>query len=640
LSFGGAPAAVAPATPTAGGFGFGGAPAASAPAPAAGGLFGGGAPATPTAGSPGAGGFSFGGAGAPAAAAPAAGGLFGAAAPAAATPAAGGLFGASAPAAGGALALGAPVSSAAGGLFGAAGATVAAPAPTSSGSFSFGGAAITAAAASAPASSAGGELFGAATASAPASGAAGGGLFGATLAPAAGASSAAAGASSGGFSFGGAAAGATDATKPAGTAAASTPALGGSLFGASTPAAGTTAAAGTTPGTTASGLLSGASGLLSGTAGAVAAKDPNADLAADKPSQLTTKVGLSAHLQALARMPSTLVPERELMAIATAYNADPHNPDYRFRHFFHNVVEPHRRVRPPGVDELKWRKLLEEVGGEHNGNGLWPVPGDGFKTLFERAQVQDAELANQREYLKAVQDRARDIERFRGAQLAEKVKTVAKTHSELSHRLLRVMRKLEGAEADYHTRQGGVDASNGGKGGNYPYPRRPASQEGLNEQERELAARLRKLQGALGKSANSLPRRVDAIAAAQRAEKAVDAADGARRRPAVGSAFSDENGGAVVANRSPNDVVSGGAKGKDGAGGKGPGSLDDDADAPPIDEAAAQAFDKIIAEQQEATRHLAEVLRNDMRDLAVLNRERGEEAAEKAKGRKFYQSYW
>jgi hypothetical protein len=29
-----------------------------------------------------------------------------------------------------------------------------------------------------------------------------------------------------------------------------------------------------------------------------------------------------------------------------------------------------------------------------------------------------------------------------------------------------------------------------------------------------------------------------------------------------------------------------------------------------------------------------------MRDLAVLNRERGEEAAEKAKGRKFYQSYW
>ena len=139
------------------------------------------------------------------------------------------------------------------------------------------------------------------------------------------------------------------------------------------------------------------------------------------PPQLTTKVGLSAHLQALARMPSTLVPERELMAIAKAYNADPNNPDFRFRHFFHNVTEPHHRVRPPGVDELKWRNLLEDVGGEHNAAGLWPVPGDGFKCLAERAAVQDAELANQREYLKAVQDRARDIERFRGAQLAEKV---------------------------------------------------------------------------------------------------------------------------------------------------------------------------------------------------------------------------
>lgn len=368
-------------------------------------------------------------------------------------------------------------------------------------------------------------------------------------------------------------------------------------------------------------------------------KDANADLAADKPSQLTTKAGLSAHLQALARMPSTLVPERELMAIAKAYNADPNNPDFQFRHFFHNVTEPHHRVRPPGVDELKWRKLLEDVGGEHNASGLWPVPGDGFKCLAERAAVQDAELANQREYLKAVQDRARDIERFRGAQLAEKVQRVAKTHAELSHRLLRVMRKLEGAEGEYHAQQGGGGSEvASGKGGSYPYPRSAPAQEGLNEHERELAARLRKLQGALGKSANSLPRRVDAIAAAQRAEKAADAADGARRRPAVGSAFSDENGGALqVANRSPGEAIVGTSK--DSLGKRGDG-IDDGTHAAPVDEAAAQAFDKIIAEQQEATRHLAEILRSDMRDIAVLQRERGEEVAKAAKGRKFYQSYW
>ena len=131
---------------------------------------------------------------------------------------------------------------------------------------------------------------------------------------------------------------------------------------------------------------------------------------------------------------------------------------------------------------------------------------------------------------------------------------------------------------------------------------------------------------------------MDAIAAAQRAEKAADAADGARRRPAVGSAFSDENGGALqVANRSPGEAIVGTSK--DSLGKRGDG-VDDGTHAAPVDEAAAQAFDKIIAEQQEATRHLAEILRSDMRDIAVLQRERGEEAAKAAKGRKFYQSYW
>ena len=46
---------------------------------------------------------------------------------------------------------------------------------------------------------------------------------------------------------------------------------------------------------------------------------------------------------------------------------------------------------------------LDEVGGEHNAERLWPVPGDGFKTLQERARVQDAEVASQKDYLQAVQ---------------------------------------------------------------------------------------------------------------------------------------------------------------------------------------------------------------------------------------------
>jgi hypothetical protein len=105
-----------------------------------------------------------------------------------------------------------------------------------------------------------------------------------------------------------------------------------------------------------------------------------------------------------------LVPLR----IGQAYTEDPNNPAYRFRHYFHNVVQPQHRVRPPGVDELTWRSLLDEVGGEHNAEGLWPVPGDGFKTLAERARVQDAEIRSEQEYLDAVQARVREMNRFRG----------------------------------------------------------------------------------------------------------------------------------------------------------------------------------------------------------------------------------
>ena len=46
---------------------------------------------------------------------------------------------------------------------------------------------------------------------------------------------------------------------------------------------------------------------------------------------------------------------------------------------------------------------------------------------------------------------------------------------------------------------------------------------GMSDEERALASRLRRLQGALSRSTTSLPRRVDALAAAHRAEKAADA---------------------------------------------------------------------------------------------------------------------
>jgi hypothetical protein len=376
-------------------------------------------------------------------------------------------------------------------------------------------------------------------------------------------------------------------------------------------------------------------------------------------------MGLSAHLQALARMPTTLVPERELAAIARAYDESPANPEYRFRHFFANVVGvgpefAHLKVRPQGVDELTWRGLLDEVGGEHNSNGLWPVPGDGFKTLAERARVQDEELKAEQNYLDAVKERVAEIRRFRGARLAERVAQVSRTQAEQQHRLLRLMRVVEAAEARRHEAQtsegrrelnGAYDAAANGAGGYYGGGG-SARLGGMNDEERFLASRLRRLQGALSRSTTSLPRRVDALAAAHRAEKAADAQASAGRASGAAAAAAARAKKARARDASLG-IAAGGAEGalvrskenaslvgvafaekppllpgtgphRDGALGLNGGGRRASRGAErstPADEATSLAYGSLVAEQAEATRRLAEILKKDLRDLAVLRRE-------------------
>ena len=300
-----------------------------------------------------------------------------------------------------------------------------------------------------------------------------------------------------------------------------------------------------------------------------------ADLSASAPSQITTKVSLSAHLQALARMPTTLVPEREILAIAKAYDSNPNNPEYRFRHYFHNVVpDAARRARPPAVDELKWRGLLDEVGGEHNAEALWPVPGDGFKTLAERARVQDAELASQREYLDAVASRARDA-------------YFAAGDSE---------RRAGGANAGRTATPTVASDAHGGTIGGEPSRRHP--DDGMREG--ALAARLtlgveprRRVRGGWTRSRRRI-------------------APGGGRRGTSGAAGFETREGSVVgrAFAEEDDAAAGGQKTRRGGGRRrgrrGP----------------AAGVQSNHRGQAEATRHLAEVLREDLRDLAVLRRER------------------
>ena len=380
-------------------------------------------------------------------------------------------------------------------------------------------------------------------------------------------------------------------------------------------------------------------------------------------------MGLSAHLQALARMPTTLVPERELAAIARAYDESPGNAEYRFRHFFANVVgvgpeSAHLKARPAGVDELTWRGLLDEVGGEHNALGLWPVPGDGFKTLAERARVQEAELASERAYLDAVAARVAEIRRFRGARLAERVAQVSRTQAEQQHRLLRLMRVVEAAEGRrYEAQARGGGGDDGYADGYAGYAGRTVARRGvggMSDEERALASRLRRLQGALSRSTTSLPRRVDALAAAHRAEKAADAqaslgraagaaaaaaarAKKARARDAPGAgtgaylvSASKENAvGVAFAEKPP--LGSAAARlgrpesdaRRDVPGAPGTRSRHGARHGARADEATAAAYGALVAEQADATRRLAEILKKDLRDLAVLRRENASGAAAK-----------
>lgn len=56
---------------------------------------------------------------------------------------------------------------------------------------------------------------------------------------------------------------------------------------------------------------------------------------------------------------------RDLEALREAYT--PGAPRFRFQHLLLNVVDaPGARVKPPGVDELRWREALQVPNCCHN----------------------------------------------------------------------------------------------------------------------------------------------------------------------------------------------------------------------------------------------------------------------------------
>lgn len=47
-----------------------------------------------------------------------------------------------------------------------------------------------------------------------------------------------------------------------------------------------------------------------------------------------------------------------------------------------------QRVKPPAVDEMRWRQALAAAGGPDNPDRLWPVLACGTRDLLARSQAQ------------------------------------------------------------------------------------------------------------------------------------------------------------------------------------------------------------------------------------------------------------
>lgn len=305
-------------------------------------------------------------------------------------------------------------------------------------------------------------LGAAATPGAAAATPAAGGLFGAPAAAPTAAAAPTFGAAALAPTFGGGLAGA----KPA-----AAPATGGGLFGA-TPASATAGGGGLFGATPSLASTGAAGGLLGG---------------------LTPALAAPAAPQAAQRSQA----EQDLDRLRAAFTVGEGNPEYRFRHFFVDLLEgPQGRVKPAGVDNLRWQEALEEAGSVEGLEGsLWPHPvgyqRPGFAELQDRLKKQEECLAGYTQFLLDCRERIMLIQQSHEAQVLARLEACRKTHEKQRQQLLALMRRIDFLEGR-------------------PF-RRPMTQA-----EEQLGASLRALVLELQQGTASLPGRIEAVAATAR----------------------------------------------------------------------------------------------------------------------------
>ena len=261
---------------------------------------------------------------------------------------------------------------------------------------------------------------------------------------------------------------------------------------------------------------------------------------------------------------STLLPERELAALAAAVTAGHDNGAYRFRTLVINTEpDPAKRQRPQGVDEPTWRDALSECGGERNAENMWPQLVMGFEGLCARYAEQTAALTAQHAALQALVQEASKRARRRQVAIAARLERLRAVHEEQCIQLLRAARVGDALDARAA----------------------PWAPEPLRPQEVDLLARLKRLSAEVSAAkggARSLSARVDALRAV------------ARHR----------GGPAALPGAAASEAVDGHQR-------------------PRMDDESLATAAKVLAEQADALRALADVVKRDARYVAILEEQEG-----------------
>ncbi|KAJ2848150.1 Nucleoporin nup57 [Coemansia brasiliensis] len=122
---------------------------------------------------------------------------------------------------------------------------------------------------------------------------------------------------------------------------------------------------------------------------------------------------------------------------------DPASPNYQFRHYFYNVVEPgqtHLYQCPPGQDPVLWQQAVSD---NPDPTTLVPVLANGFDDLRKRVDSQSLQMQSYRERTAEISEKLGKILQKHHSETMVRLSECRRHQSDLSQRLLEFIKLLQ-----------------------------------------------------------------------------------------------------------------------------------------------------------------------------------------------------